>query len=61
MIAAAKGHMQQQQKNLRITKEKVQVKEKVVLEENKLDKRVKTGDYYFTIIPIVEIGKTFSD
>ena len=55
-IATAKGHMKQQQKNLRSTKINNLKKD-----DKPVNKTEKTGECYFTITPIATTGKTFTD
>ena len=52
-MASAKGHMQQQNKNVRLTKVKLEI-----VEISK-DKEDKTHKYYFAIEPLETSGKFF--
>ena len=57
-MATAKGHMQQQYKNVRSTKGKTKIEE--IIDNNIVNNRVKTGECYFVITTIASTGKTVS-
>ena len=58
-MATSKGHIQQQDKNVRSTKGTTKIE--VSIEDNKVDDGIKTGECYFVITPTSLTGITFSD
>ena len=58
-MVTAKGHMQQERKNICSTKNIPKIEE--IINENRVNNGMKTGKCYFIIKPIASTGKTFSD
>ena len=57
-MVTAKGHMRQQDKNVRSTEGTTKIEVPI---DNKVDDGIKTGECYFVITPIASTGRTFSD